>query len=84
MKVPIFLSNCKKYMRVEVQFRTIAMDFWASLEHKLKYKKEIDHSEEIAQELEACAWKSSAAWMKGCRRYATGLREGSRETESGL
>ena len=31
------------------------MDFWASLEHKLKYKKEIDHSEEIAQELEACA-----------------------------
>ena len=54
-EVPIFLSNCKKYMRVEVQFRTIAMDFWASLEHKLKYKKEIDHSEEIAQELEACA-----------------------------
>ena len=55
VEVPIFLSNCKKYMRVEVQFRTIAMDFWASLEHKLKYKKEIDHSEEIAQELEACA-----------------------------
>ena len=31
------------------------MDFWASLEHKLKYKKDIDHSEEIAQELEVCA-----------------------------
>ena len=39
----------------QVQFRTIAMDFWASLEHKLKYKKDIDHSEEIAQELEVCA-----------------------------
>lgn len=55
VEVPIFLSNCKKYMRVEVQFRTIAMDFWASLEHKLKYKKDIAHSEEIARELEECA-----------------------------
>lgn len=39
LEVPIFLTNEKKMMRVEVQFRTIAMDFWASLEHKLKYKK---------------------------------------------
>ena len=39
LEVPIFLTNEKKMMRVEVQFRTIAMDFWASLEPKLKYKK---------------------------------------------
>ena len=36
VEIPIFLMPEKKYMRVEVQFRTIAMDFWASLEHKLK------------------------------------------------
>ena len=43
-------------MRVEVQFRTIAMDFWASLEHKGKYKKNIgEDAEEIANELKKCA-----------------------------
>ncbi len=55
LDIPIFLSSGKKHMKVEVQFRTIAMDFWASLEHKLKYKKDIDHSEEIAAELKECA-----------------------------
>lgn len=53
--VPIFLSKEKKYMKVEVQFRTIAMDFWASVEHKLKYKKNVDHAEEIVGQLKACA-----------------------------
>ncbi len=53
--VPIFLANEKKNMKVEVQFRTIAMDFWASLEHKVKYKKDIENPEEIAAELKACA-----------------------------
>lgn len=42
IEVPIFLRNEKKSMKVEVQLRTIAMDFWASLEHKLRYKKNID------------------------------------------
>ncbi len=55
LNVPIFLSNEKKYMKVEVQFRTIAMDFWASLEHKLKYKKDIDNAEEIVGLLKNCA-----------------------------
>lgn len=55
LNVPIFLSNEKKYMKVEVQFRTIAMDFWASLEHKLKYKKDIDNTEEIVGQLKVCA-----------------------------
>ena len=56
LEVPIFLLNEKKQMRVEVQFRTIAMDFWASLEHKVKYKKNIgEDAEEIATELKKCA-----------------------------
>lgn len=55
LSVPIFLSNEKKYMRAEVQFRTIAMDFWASLEHKLKYKKDVDNATEIVAQLKACA-----------------------------
>ena len=46
-------------MKVEVQFRTIAMDFWASLEHKLKYKKNIENAEEISKELQRCAEASS-------------------------
>lgn len=61
IEVPIFLSNEKKYMKVEVQFRTIAMDFWASLDHKLKYKKDnLKHPEIIAQELKKCADMSTA------------------------
>ena len=59
LEVPIFLSNEKKNMKVEVQFRTIAMDFWASLEHKLKYKKNIENAEEISMELQRCAEASS-------------------------
>lgn len=55
LDIPIFLSNEKKHMKVEVQFRTIAMDFWASLEHKLKYKKDIKDSVLIANELADCA-----------------------------
>ena len=55
LNVPIFLPHEKKYMKAEVQFRTIAMDFWASLEHKLKYKKDINETDEIEQRLKACA-----------------------------
>ena len=57
LEVPIFLLNEKRYMRVEVQFRTIAMDFWASLEHKVRYKKEIakQNDAEISKELKQCA-----------------------------
>ncbi|MFI3251925.1 MAG: GTP pyrophosphokinase family protein [bacterium] len=55
LSVPIFLSTEKKYMKVEVQFRTIAMDFWASLEHKMKYKKDISNAEEITADLLECA-----------------------------
>ena len=43
IEIPIFLSDKKEYMQVEVQIRTIAMNFWASLEHKVRYKKDIPH-----------------------------------------
>lgn len=55
LSIPIFLSHEKKYMKVEVQFRTIAMEFWASLEHKLKYKKNVNDAEEIVEQLRHCA-----------------------------
>lgn len=56
LEVPVFFSEQKKNMRVEVQIRTIAMDFWASLDHQLKYKKDLGlASEEIGEELRQCA-----------------------------
>jgi len=55
IEVPVFFTNHKQYMKVEVQLRTIAMDFWASLEHKMRYKKNIEDVEEISNELKLCA-----------------------------
>lgn len=55
VEVPVFFSKMKRNMRVEVQLRTIAMDFWASLEHTMKYKKDIKNTEEIVAELKKCA-----------------------------
>lgn len=55
IEVPVFFADRKQAMRVEVQFRTIAMDFWASLEHQIKYKKNIDNPDAIMQELRECA-----------------------------
>ena len=61
VSVPIFLKNEKRNMKVEVQLRTIAMDFWASLEHKLRYKKKIPSqaADELAVELKDCALQSA-------------------------
>ncbi len=55
IEIPVFFSNEKRQMQVEVQIRTIAMDFWASLDHQLKYKKDFFDSEEISRELKKCA-----------------------------
>lgn len=55
VEVPIFLSDEKRMMKVEIQLRTIAMDFWASLEHQLRYKKDVEFTEEMAEELYECA-----------------------------
>ena len=56
--IPVFFSSGKTMMRAEIQIRTIGMDFWASLEHQLRYKQGIenlDNYEEISNELLECA-----------------------------
>lgn len=57
--IPIFLANEKQIMYVEIQLRTIAMDFWASLEHQLRYKKDRSFTSEMAEELLHCAEMSA-------------------------
>ena len=53
--IPIFLSDSVVETKVEIQIRTIAMDFWASLEHKIYYKFEGNAPEYISQDLKECA-----------------------------
>lgn len=55
IEVPVFFSNEKLPMRVEVQIRTVAMNYWASLEHKMKYKQDIENAGEIMDMLKECA-----------------------------
>lgn len=55
IEVPVFFSGEKKAVKAEVQIRTIAMDYWASLEHQIKYKKEIPEQVQISGELKKCA-----------------------------
>ena len=62
--VPIFLEHEKRVMQVEIQLRTIAMDFWASLEHQLRYKKDFVFTEEMAQELRDCAELSAQVELR--------------------
>ena len=62
LRVPVYLSNRTEQVLAEVQIRTIAMDFWASLEHKLQYKKNIPESQAkfLKDELYDCAQQSAA------------------------
>lgn len=60
IKTPIFLSTGKRMMTVEVQIRTIAQNFWASLEHQVYYKKDIVGKEEIQKELKKLAEDSAS------------------------
>lgn len=61
VSVPIFMQNEKRDVKVEVQLRTIAMDNWASLEHKLRYKKNLNEAQQqkLAKELNECAMISA-------------------------
>lgn len=60
VEIPIFLHDQKKQMKVEVQFRTISMDWWASLEHKILYKKDVVISDDIKSQLYECAEAAAA------------------------
>ena len=55
VEIPVFFSDHKQFLRAEVQVRTIAMDFWASLEHDLRYKRELPSADVIQGELKKCA-----------------------------
>ena len=59
VEIPIFLHNQKKPMKVEVQFRTISMDWWASLEHKIRYKKDYEMTSQMEADLLDCASRSA-------------------------
>ena len=58
--IPVHLAEVKRMTKVEIQIRTIAMDFWASLEHQLRYKRANEFTPEMAQELYECAQLSAA------------------------
>lgn len=72
IETPIFLHDKKKMMKVEVQLRTISMDWWASLEHKICYKKDLDCYDLIRKELRECSDIASCLdeRMEGIQRYA--------------
>ena len=55
VSVPIFLSDSVVDTKVEIQIRTIAMDFWASLEHKIYYKFEGNAPDYISRDLKECS-----------------------------
>ena len=55
LAVPVYLSDRMANVKVEVQIRTVAMDFWASLEHEMKYKKDIENAEVITEDLKFSA-----------------------------
>jgi len=64
IQVPVFFSDRKEFVPVEVQIRTIAMDFWASLEHHIRYKTEEHIDSEIAKKLLECAETISQTDLK--------------------
>lgn len=55
VEIPVFFSTGKEEMRVEIQICTVAMDFWASLEHQIRYKQNLEHEQCIHAELLYCA-----------------------------
>lgn len=81
--IPIFLAHEKRMMKVEIQLRTIAMDFWASLEHQLRYKKDVDFTEEMQGELLECALLSADldSRMDSLRQRVQREEETSSDTE---
>ena len=60
LRVPVYLSSHTELVPVEVQIRTIAMDFWASLEHELRYKNDVEATAALKSRLKRCAEQSAA------------------------
>lgn len=59
VRIPVFLSSHTELVPVEIQIRTIAMDFWASLEHELRYKSDHEANEALKLRLKLCAETSA-------------------------
>ncbi|GER71124.1 hypothetical protein BpJC7_24270 [Weizmannia acidilactici] len=64
IQIPIFMSDREEQMYVEIQIRTIAMDFWASLEHKIYYKYDQDVPRHLKQELKEAALQAAQLDLK--------------------
>ena len=81
VEIPIFLHDEKKKMKVEVQFRTISMDWWASLEHKIRYKKDVQVPNGVAEELKECAEAAAVldARMENIQNQISGEKENAYE-----
>lgn len=61
VNLPVRTTESSKRVNAEIQLRTIAMDFWASLEHEMKYKKHIQNQDLICSELKRCADEMASA-----------------------
>ena len=77
IETPIFLHDEKRPMRVEVQFRTMSMDWWASTEHKIRYKKGFKIPAGIAKHLLDCAEQASILdnKMDNIRKYIEDIKD---------
>lgn len=86
IQIPIYLQAGKRNMRVEIQLRTIAMDCWATLEHQLRYKKDITDTTQISTELQYCAVLSAEldARMDHLRRQIIDESDHQRRSNIGL
>ncbi|WP_350349999.1 GTP pyrophosphokinase family protein [Agromyces sp. G08B096] len=82
VEVPVFLSTGAHPVAVEVQIRTIAMDFWASLEHKIYYKYERQVPQELLEKLTDAARTAAEldARMEGLHRQVHGMPKPYRQT----
>ena len=86
VQIPIYLQAGKRNMRVEIQLRTIAMDCWATLEHQLRYKKDITDTTQITTELQYCALLSAEldARMDHLRQQIIDESDHQRRSDIGL
>jgi putative GTP pyrophosphokinase len=79
--VPVFLSTNVEYVNVEIQIRTLAMDFWASLEHELAYKLADNKTDSISAELLACADEIAAIEKRMQNLFNLSVSTGNRKDQ---
>lgn len=84
IEVPVFMSDREIHVYVEVQIRTIAMDFWASLEHKIFYKYNKTIPKRLVNELKEAAESASALdyKMESIHKEVTNIKAAQEEEES--